>query len=154
MRGSAGLHAQLRRANSARITSSTRQHLRRASSQRSRSSPKNVFEARQCWRRSPRAVQYERPALHLPLCAAQTRAFASVAAPETREHLGPLQEYDRRVSLGILRNDEHQRGEERSLASDSLPSALTCHQQASSRVYSTCTTTSDITTRRPSSARA
>lgn len=27
------------------------------------------------------------------------------------ESWGPLEEYDRRVAAGILRNDEHQRGE-------------------------------------------
>jgi protein AFG1 len=27
------------------------------------------------------------------------------------EDIGPIQEYDRRVASGVLRNDEHQRGE-------------------------------------------
>ena len=34
--------------------------------------------------------------------------------PGTVNHddIGPMQEYDRRVEDGLLRNDEHQRGEE------------------------------------------
>lgn len=36
------------------------------------------------------------------------------------DDFGPLQEYDRRVNAGLLRNDEHQRGEKL------FPSAL-CH---------------------------
>ncbi|KAK4125702.1 hypothetical protein N657DRAFT_591429, partial [Parathielavia appendiculata] len=43
------------------------------------------------------------------------RRTASVAAAETVENtnpgdIGPIQEYDRRVASGVLRNDEHQRG--------------------------------------------
>lgn len=39
-----------------------------------------------------------------------TRALATVS-DRAIGGLGPLEEYDRRVDAGILRNDEHQRGE-------------------------------------------
>ncbi|KAK7748495.1 ATPase [Diatrype stigma] len=80
-----------------------------------------------------------RPTRRIPLAAAEpvglrrsslvpewlprARSYASIAAtataPETEERevedldpddIGPIQEYDRRVSEGRLRNDEHQRG--------------------------------------------
>lgn len=41
---------------------------------------------------------------------AATRALATVS-DRAIGGLGPLEEYDRRVDAGILRNDEHQRGE-------------------------------------------
>jgi protein AFG1 len=41
---------------------------------------------------------------------ATTRALATVS-DRPIVGLGPLEEYDRRVDAGILRNDEHQRGE-------------------------------------------
>ncbi|KAK4099280.1 hypothetical protein N658DRAFT_498654 [Parathielavia hyrcaniae] len=49
-----------------------------------------------------------------PFAPGQTRR-ATVAAAETVENanpgdIGPIQEYDRRVDSGVLRNDEHQRG--------------------------------------------
>ncbi|ROT40541.1 AFG1-like ATPase [Sodiomyces alkalinus F11] len=52
------------------------------------------------------------PNLH----AARQRRLASTAAPSAAtdiskdDNLGPLQEYDRRVNTGLLKNDEHQRG--------------------------------------------
>lgn len=39
-----------------------------------------------------------------------TRALATVS-DRAIGGLGPLEEYDRRVDAGVLRNDEHQRGE-------------------------------------------
>ncbi|KAL2193618.1 AFG1-like ATPase-domain-containing protein [Corynascus similis CBS 632.67] len=46
--------------------------------------------------------------------AGQRRKASVVAAPTTQnsntEDIGPIQEYDRRVASGVLRNDEHQRG--------------------------------------------
>lgn len=43
-------------------------------------------------------------------CVAQSRSLATVSEAPKGEGLGPLEEYDRRVELGLLRNDKHQRG--------------------------------------------
>ncbi|OAA66763.1 mitochondrial ATPase [Niveomyces insectorum RCEF 264] len=52
-----------------------------------------------------------------PSAIPQGRTYASIAAASEKtgvkakgDGLGPLQEYDRRVKAGLLRNDEHQRG--------------------------------------------
>ncbi|KAF4845713.1 Protein AFG1 [Colletotrichum siamense] len=55
------------------------------------------------------------PAPQYASYAGQRRAASAVAAATegsnvTRDDFGPIQEYDRRVDNGILRNDEHQRG--------------------------------------------
>ncbi|KAJ0167726.1 Protein AFG1 [Colletotrichum tanaceti] len=42
--------------------------------------------------------------------AASTVADATEGNTTSTDHHGPIQEYDRRVDTGILRNDEHQRG--------------------------------------------
>jgi len=47
--------------------------------------------------------------------AGQRRSASAAAAAAVEntntEDIGPIQEYDRRVASGVLRNDEHQRGE-------------------------------------------
>lgn len=43
------------------------------------------------------------------LGATPSRRLATVVDAPAKDH-GPLDEYDRRVIAGILRNDEHQRG--------------------------------------------
>lgn len=43
------------------------------------------------------------------------RSLATLADGTTWRPDGPLEEYDRRVEAGMLRNDEHQRGEATSL---------------------------------------
>ncbi|KAK2059234.1 AFG1-like ATPase [Colletotrichum caudatum] len=42
--------------------------------------------------------------------AASTLSAATEGNSIAKDHHGPLQEYDRRVDTGVLRNDEHQRG--------------------------------------------
>ncbi|KAH8173227.1 AFG1-like ATPase domain-containing protein [Sarocladium implicatum] len=46
----------------------------------------------------------------LPARYTTARGHATAAPGSTAKDLGPLQEYDRRVETGKLRNDEHQRG--------------------------------------------
>ncbi|KAK3935440.1 AFG1-like ATPase-domain-containing protein [Diplogelasinospora grovesii] len=62
-------------------------------------------------RPSPASSRYIFPAA---LAAGQRRRKASVADATVKnvnvEDISPIQEYDRRVENGILRNDEHQRG--------------------------------------------
>ncbi|KAK4153001.1 AFG1-like ATPase-domain-containing protein [Chaetomidium leptoderma] len=55
------------------------------------------------------------PTVFPPAFAAQQTRRASAVAEATVENdnaedIGPIQEYDRRVASGLLRNDEHQRG--------------------------------------------
>lgn len=45
----------------------------------------------------------------MTLDATTSRRLATVVDAPAKDH-GPLDEYDRRVIAGILRNDEHQRG--------------------------------------------
>lgn len=45
------------------------------------------------------------------LGATTARSLATVVDTPAKDH-SPLDEYDRRVIAGILRNDEHQRGEQ------------------------------------------
>lgn len=40
-----------------------------------------------------------------------TKQHRLTSYPVNTEDIGPIQEYDRRVQLGLIRNDEHQRGE-------------------------------------------
>lgn len=40
------------------------------------------------------------------------KGAANVPTAANEEDIGPIQEYDRRVDSGVLRNDEHQRGEQ------------------------------------------
>jgi hypothetical protein len=71
---------------------------------------------------------------------------------------GPLAEYDRRVDNGLLRNDEHQRGEARTYTPHAREKdRIVCTTrlilkliQESLRVCSICTM-SCVTTRRPKS---
>ncbi|KAL2262266.1 hypothetical protein VTK26DRAFT_1948 [Humicola hyalothermophila] len=97
-----------------RARSATVQHVPRAIRRR------HLCTACGCARASlpalgPRPRTATRPVDFVSLNAAQRkRRQSSVAAAtvenENAEDLGPIQEYDRRVASGVLRNDEHQRG--------------------------------------------
>jgi len=86
-----------------------------ASPDRRGQSPRCIHTENGSQRRS-RAVRMPAPRVAYPavLVAGQRRRASVVADAtvknENRDDIGPIQEYDRRVDAGLIRNDEHQRG--------------------------------------------
>lgn len=77
-----------------------------------------------------------------------TRGFATAADSQVTDTFGPLQEYDRRVDSGLLRNDEHQRG--RFCYPECQVNCYANRPQGSYKASNTSTMSCETTRRRPS----
>ncbi|PHH64845.1 hypothetical protein CDD81_3911 [Ophiocordyceps australis] len=71
--------------------------------------PSSVCHSRPLRRPAHSRIHYAAPP-RLLVCASRVRSLATATEQRTKQVLGPLQEYDRRVAAGTLRDDEHQRG--------------------------------------------
>ena len=115
MRAGAGVRIHLRRvsrtgAGGGGGGSYSRHCARRARSHCTRAAPRGLVAVPHCCNHALRPTAYrpvDAPSYRLN---SRTLATATTATETGTGQLGPLQEYDRRVEQGLLKNDEHQRG--------------------------------------------
>lgn len=107
MRVGAGVRNHLRRV---RTGGYSRHCAQRAAGRCARPAARNVASIAQTRSHVLRKIDAARPIPPVQTLD-RRRTLATVSDAPEDGVLGPLQEYDRRVDMGILRNDEHQRGQ-------------------------------------------